>query len=206
MARSKTSKAWLQEHVNDQFVQRAKAEGWRSRASFKLMEIDDKDRLLRPGEVVVDLGAAPGGWSQLAAQRVGEGGRVFAIDLLEMQGLAGVDFLQGDFREETVLREFEARLQGRKVGLVLSDMAPNISGVSVSDQARSIHLCELALEFARDHLKPEGAFLVKVFQGSGFNEFMQAMRDTFKTVTTRKPKSSRDRSPELYLLGRGLKG
>ncbi|MDE2586483.1 MAG: 23S rRNA (uridine(2552)-2'-O)-methyltransferase RlmE [Betaproteobacteria bacterium] len=206
MARSKTSKAWLQEHVNDQFVQRAKAEGWRSRASFKLMEIDDKDRLLRPGEVVVDLGAAPGGWSQLAAQRVGEGGKVFAIDLLEMQGLGGVDFLQGDFREESVLREFEARLQGRKVGLVLSDMAPNISGVSVSDQARSIHLCELALEFAQEHLKPEGAFLVKVFQGSGFNEFMQAMRDTFKTVTTRKPKSSRDRSPELYLLGRGLKG
>ncbi|HJW02564.1 MAG TPA: 23S rRNA (uridine(2552)-2'-O)-methyltransferase RlmE [Azospira sp.] len=206
MARSKTSKAWLQEHVNDQFVQRAKAEGWRSRASFKLMEIDDKDRLLRPGEVVVDLGAAPGGWSQLAAQRVGEGGKVFAIDLLEMQGLGGVDFLQGDFREESVLREFEARLQGRKVGLVLSDMAPNISGVSVSDQARSIHLCELALEFAQEHLKPDGAFLVKVFQGSGFNEFMQAMRDTFKTVTTRKPKSSRDRSPELYLLGRGLKG
>lgn len=206
MARSKTSKAWLQEHVNDQFVQRAKAEGWRSRASFKLMEIDDKDRLLRPGEVVVDLGAAPGGWSQLAAQRVGDGGKVFAIDLLEMQGLGGVDFLQGDFREEAVLREFEARLQGRKVGLVLSDMAPNISGVSVSDQARSMHLCELALEFAQEHLKPEGAFLVKVFQGSGFNEFMQAMRDTFKTVTTRKPKSSRDRSPELYLLGRGLKG
>ena len=206
MARSKTSKAWLQEHVNDQFVQRAKAEGWRSRASFKLMEIDDKDRLLRPGEVVVDLGAAPGGWSQLAARRVGEGGKVFAIDLLEMQGLGGVDFLQGDFREESVLREFEARLQGRKVGLVLSDMAPNISGVSVSDQARSMHLCELALEFAQEHLKPDGAFLVKVFQGSGFNEFMQAMRDTFKTVTTRKPKSSRDRSPELYLLGRGLKG
>lgn len=205
MARSKTSKAWLQEHVNDQYVQRAKAEGWRSRASFKLMEIDDKDRLLRPGEVVVDLGAAPGGWSQLAAQRVGERGRVFAIDLLEMTGLAGVDFLQGDFREESVLREFEARLQGRPVGLVLSDMAPNISGVNVSDQARSMHLCELALEFAREHLKPEGAFLVKVFQGSGFNEFMQAMRESFKTVATRKPKSSRDRSPELYLLGRGLK-
>jgi len=130
---------------------------------------------------------------------------VFAIDLLEMQGIAGVDFMQGDFREEAVLREFEARLDGRRVGLVLSDMAPNISGVSVSDQARSIYLCELALDFAREHLKPEGAFLVKVFQGSGFNEFLAAMRETFEVVATRKPKSSRDRSPELYLLGRRLK-
>ncbi|HET7776542.1 MAG TPA: 23S rRNA (uridine(2552)-2'-O)-methyltransferase RlmE [Azospira sp.] len=205
MARSKTSKAWLQEHVNDHFVHRAKAEGWRSRASFKLLEIDDKDKLLRPGEVVVDLGAAPGGWCQVAVQRVGEGGKVFAIDLLEMQGIAGVDFMQGDFREEAVLREFESRLAGRRVGLVLSDMAPNISGVNVSDQARSIYLCELALEFAREHLKPEGAFLVKVFQGSGFNEFLAAMRETFVSVATRKPKSSRDRSPELYLLGRGLR-
>ncbi|GBG01203.1 ribosomal RNA large subunit methyltransferase E [Azospira sp. I13] len=205
MARSKTSKAWLQEHVNDHYVHMAKAEGWRSRASFKLLEIDDKDKLLKPGEVVVDLGAAPGGWSQVAKQRVGEGGKVFAIDLLEMQGIAGVDFMQGDFREETVLREFEARLDGRRVGLVLSDMAPNISGVNVSDQARSIYLCELALEFAREHLKPDGAFLVKVFQGSGFNEFLAAMRETFEVVATRKPKSSRDRSPELYLLGRRLK-
>ncbi len=205
MARSKTSKAWLQEHVNDHYVHMAKAEGWRSRASFKLLEIDDKDKLLKPGEVVVDLGAAPGGWSQVAKQRVGEGGKVFAIDLLEMQGIAGVDFMQGDFREETVLREFEARLDGRRVGLVLSDMAPNISGVNVSDQARSIYLCELALEFAREHLKPDGAFLVKVFQGSGFNEFLAAMRETFEVVATRKPKSSRDRSSELYLLGRRLK-
>jgi 23S rRNA (uridine2552-2'-O)-methyltransferase len=205
MARSKTSKAWLQEHVNDHYVHMAKAEGWRSRASFKLLEIDDKDKLLKPGEVVVDLGAAPGGWSQVAKQRVGEGGKVFAIDLLEMQGIAGVDFMQGDFREEAVLREFEARLDGRRVGLVLSDMAPNISGVNVSDQARSIYLCELALDFAREHLKPEGAFLVKVFQGSGFNEFLAAMRETFEVVATRKPKSSRDRSPELYLLGRRLK-
>lgn len=205
MARSKTSKAWLQEHVNDHFVHLAKAEGWRSRASFKLLEIDDKDKLLKPGEVVVDLGAAPGGWCQVAVQRVGEGGKVFAIDLLEMQGIAGVDFMQGDFREESVLREFESRLAGRQVGLVLSDMAPNISGVNVSDQARSIYLCELALEFAREHLKPDGAFLVKVFQGSGFNEFLAAMRETFEVVATRKPKSSRDRSPELYLLGRRLK-
>ena len=205
MARSKTSKAWLQEHVNDHFVHRAKAEGWRSRASFKLLEIDDKDKLLKPGEGVVALGAAPGGGCQVAGQRVGEGGKVFAIDLLEMQGIAGVDFMQGDFREESVLREFESRLAGRQVGLVLSDMAPNISGVNVSDQARSIYLCELALEFAREHLKPDGAFLVKVFQGSGFNEFLAAMRETFEVVATRKPKSSRDRSPELYLLGRRLK-
>jgi len=205
MARTRTSNAWLREHVNDTYVQRAKAEGYRSRASFKLMEMDDRDRLIRPGEIVVDLGAAPGGWSQVAAQRLKGRGRVLALDLLEMAPLPGVDFLQGDFREEAVLHRFEAMLAGERVGLVLSDMAPNISGIPVSDQARVMHLAELGLEFARTWLKPDGAFLVKVFQGHGFNEFVGQMRETFRTVGTRKPDASRDRSPEVYLLGRGLK-
>lgn len=205
MARSKTSNAWLKEHVNDHYVHRAKAEGWRSRAAFKLMEIDEKDHLIRPGDVVVDLGATPGGWSQYAAKRVGERGRVFALDILEMHAIPGVDFIQGDFHEESVLREFEALLDGRPVGLVMSDMAPNISGISSMDQARGMALAELALEFARDHLKPDGAFLVKVFQGSDFEAYMKAMRETFKTVVSRKPKASRDRSAEIYLQGRHLK-
>lgn len=195
----------MREHVNDTYVQRAKAEGFRSRASFKLMEIDDRDHLIRPGEVVVDLGAAPGGWSQVAAQRMQGRGRVVALDLLEMDGLHGVQFIQGDFREENVLRQLEELLAGERVGLVLSDMAPNISGVPVSDQARIMHLAELGLDFCRHWLKPEGAFLVKVFQGHGYEDFVREMRQTFKTVTTRKPEASRDRSAEVYLLGRGLR-
>lgn len=205
MARSKTSNAWLREHVNDHYVHMAKAEGWRSRAAFKLIEIDDKDHLLKPGEVVVDLGATPGGWSQVAIKRVGETGKVFALDLLELPPIPGVEFIQGDFREDTVLDELLQRLSGRQVGLVLSDMAPNISGVSVMDQARAMHLCELGLEFARQQLKPQGAFLVKVFQGSGFEVFLKEMRLVFQTVQTRKPKASRDRSSEIYLLGRTLR-
>lgn len=205
MARSKTSNAWLREHVNDHYVQMAKADGWRSRAAFKLMEIDDKDHLLKRGEVVVDLGATPGGWSQLAAKRVGESGQIFALDLLELQPIRGVEFLLGDFRDDAVLAELLQRLNGREVGVVLSDMSPNISGVSVMDQARAMHLCELALDFAREHLRPNGAFLVKVFQGTGFEEFMKVMRSTFVTVQSRKPKASRDRSTEIYLLGRTLR-
>lgn len=205
MARTRTSKAWMREHVNDPYVQLAKKEGWRSRAAFKLMEIDDKDHLLRPGEVVVDLGATPGGWSQVAAKRVGESGKVIGLDLLEMQPIHGVEFIQGDFREDAVLLELEARLAGRKVGLVLSDMAPNMSGVSLVDQARVMHLAELGLDFACRHLKPEGSFLVKVFQGCDYDKFVQAMRQAFKTVAVRKPQASRDRSAELYLLGRGLR-
>ncbi len=205
MARTKTSKAWLHEHVNDPYVQRAKAEGWRSRASFKLMEIDDRDKLIRPGVVVVDLGAAPGGWSQVAAQRLQGRGRVSALDLLEMAAIPGVDFFQGDFREEAILRQLEEKLAGERVGLVLSDMAPNMSGISLSDQARMMHLAELGLEFSRDWLKPEGGFLVKVFQGHGYAEFVAQMKETFRTVATRKPDASRDRSAELYLLGRGLR-
>ena len=204
MKKHKTSKAWMHEHVTDPYVRRAKTEGWRSRAAFKLMEIDDKDRLLRPGMVVVDLGAAPGGWSQVAARKVG-GGRVLALDLLEMAPVAGVEFIQGDFREDAVLAELTLRLSGRPVDLVISDMAPNISGIAGSDQARSVHLAELALEFSRHHLKPGGIFLVKVFQGEGFDAFRKAMMEFFEKVLVRKPKSSRDRSSEVYLLGQGLR-
>ena len=195
----------MQEHVNDPFVQRAKAEGYRSRASYKLMEIDDRDRLICPGDVVVDLGAAPGGWSQVVAKRLKGHGRIIALDLLEMDPLHGVDFILGDFREDSVLGQLEILLEGKRVGLVLSDMAPNISGVPVSDQARVMHLAELGLEFSRAWLKPEGAFLVKVFQGYGYEEFVREMRQVFKVVTTRKPDASRDRSAEVYLLGKGLK-
>jgi len=206
MKRTRTSNAWLREHVNDPYVQLAKAEGYRSRASFKLMEIDDRDRLIRPGEAVVDLGATPGGWSQVVAKRQKGSGRVIALDLLEMDPLKGVDFIQGDFREESVLKSLENLLAGAKVGLVLSDMAPNMSGVLVSDQARVMHLAELGLDFSRNWLKPDGAFLVKVFQGYGYEDFVKEMRQAFSVVSTRKPDASRDRSPEVYLLGRGLKG
>ena len=205
MKRTRTSNAWLREHVNDPYVQRAKAEGYRSRASFKLMEIDDRDHLIRSGEVVVDLGATPGGWSQVAAKRMQSKGRVIALDLLEMEPLHGVDFIQGDFREEDVLKKLETMLAGQKVGLVLSDMAPNMSGILLSDQARVMHLAELGLEFSRNWLKPDGAFLVKVFQGYGFDDFVREMRLVFKTVSSRKPDASRDRSAEVYLLGKGLK-
>ncbi len=204
MKRTRTSNAWLREHVNDPYVQRARAEGYRSRASFKLMEIDDRDHLIRSGEVVVDLGATPGGWSQVVAKRMKGKGRVIALDLLEMDPLPGVSFIQGDFREEDVLQQLEKMLAGEKVGLVLSDMAPNMSGILLSDQARVMHLAELGLEFSRIWLKPEGAFLVKVFQGYGFDDFVREMRKAFKTVSSRKPDASRDRSAEVYLLGKGL--
>ncbi|MDR1275155.1 MAG: RlmE family RNA methyltransferase [Candidatus Accumulibacter sp.] len=206
MARSRTSKAWMREHVSDAFVHRAKAQDYRSRAAFKLIEIDDRDRLIRPGENVVDLGAAPGGWSQVAANRLRGKGRVVALDLLEMAPIEGVDFIQGDFCDAGTLEEVERRLNTEKPGLVLSDMAPNISGIALTDQARMMRLAELGLEFSRAHLKPDGAFLVKVFQGHGFDAFVKAMRLAFVTVSTRKPDASRDRSAELYLLGRGVRG
>ncbi len=205
MKRTRTSKAWMREHVNDPYVQRAKADGFRSRASFKLMEIDDRDHGIRPGGIVVDLGAAPGGWSQVAVQRLQGKGQVLAIDLLEMDGLHGVQFIQGDFREEDVLHRLEEALGGKRVDLVLSDMAPNISGVPLSDQARIMHLAELGLDFCRHWLKPEGCFLVKVFQGYGYEEFVREMKTVFRSVVTRKPDASRDRSAEVYLLGRELK-
>ena len=205
MKRSKTSKQWMNEHVNDPFVQLAKKEGYRSRAAYKLLEIDAKDRLLKPGMVVVDLGATPGGWSQVAAAKVGRGGKVIALDLLPLDPLAGVDFIQGDFGDAEVLRRLEYLLQGKPAGLVMSDMAPNISGVVSADQARAMHLAELAMEFALEHLRPEGSFLVKVFQGAGFEDFLKLMRSRFTRVAARKPKASRDRSSEVYLLGSGKK-
>ena len=192
----------MHEHVNDPYVQRAKKEGWRSRAVFKLSEIDEKDRLLRPGMMVVDLGATPGSWCQYAVRRIQPGGRIVALDLLEMEPMAGVDFVQGDFRQEDVLGRLEEALGGRPVDLVLSDMAPNMSGVAVADNARVIHLAELTLDFARSHLKPGGDMLVKVFQGAGFMELRQAVKSLFETLQVRKPAASRDRSAETYLLAR----
>ena len=201
--RHKKSKVWMQEHVNDPWVQRAQADGWRSRAAFKLLEIDDKARLLRPGMMVVDLGCAPGSWSQVAVKRIQPGGRLIGLDLLPMEPMHGVEFIQGDFREDSVLQQLEAALNGRAVDLVLSDMAPNISGIAASDQARGMHLAELTLEFCRDHLKPGGDMLVKVFQGSGFVELRKMLAEAFETLQTKKPAASRDRSAETYLLGRG---
>lgn len=205
MARTRTSKAWMREHVNDPYVQLARKEGWRSRAAFKLMEIDDRDKLLRSGEVVVDLGATPGGWSQVAARRVGAGGLVLALDLLDMEPIHGVDFIQGDFCDEEILAKLEEKLAGRPLGLVMSDMAPNMSGVPLVDQARIMHLAELGLDFCRAHLKPEGAFLVKVFQGTDYEAFVRSMREVFRAVVVRKPDASRGRSAELYLLGSVLR-
>lgn len=200
--RNKKNKAWMMEHVTDTYVQRAKAEGWRSRAAFKLMEIDDQDRLLKPGMTVVDLGSAPGSWSQVASRRIAPGGRLIALDLLPMDDLHGVEFIQGDFREETVLHELEKRLEGRQVDLVLSDMAPNMSGIELTDQARVMYLAELTLEFCERKMKPGGDMLVKVFQGSGFMELRSAVLRLFQTVQVRKPAASRGRSAENFLLAR----
>ncbi len=196
----------MQAHVNDPWVQRAQAEGWRARAVFKLMEIDEKARLLKPGMTVVDLGAAPGSWCQYAAKRILPGGRLIALDLLEMDGLAGVEFIQGDFREDEVLARLEAALGGRQLDLVLSDMAPNMTGIAVTDQARVMHLTELSLEFAREHLKTGGDMLVKVFQGAGFMELRDETAKLFEAVQVKKPAASRDRSAETYLLARKKRG
>ena len=193
----------MREHLNDSYVQQAQVDGYRSRAAYKLLEIDAKDHLLKPGLKVADLGAAPGSWTQVLREKLGDHGQIFALDILPMQNLAGVVFIQGDFREDQVLAQLQAALQGQRLDLVISDMAPNMSGQAVTDQARSFYLAELALDFTRDHLKPGGDFLVKVFQGSGFEEYVAAMRQQFATVLIRKPKASRDRSSEVYLLGRG---
>jgi len=198
-------KSWMQEHVSDAYVKRARAEGMRSRAAYKLDEIAVRDRLLKPGMVVVDLGAAPGGWSQVAAGRVGPRGRVIALDILEMPSLAGVTFLRGDFRDDATLAELERVLAGQRADLVLSDLAPNLSGIASSDQAQALELAELALDFALKHMKPKGNFLVKTFQGAGFEEYLRSLRGRFSAVAVRKPEASRDRSREVYLLGKGLK-
>ena len=203
MARTKTSKAWMHEHVTDVYVRRAKQDGYRSRSAYKLLEILDKDKLVRPGMTVVDLGAAPGGWSQVLAPLVGAKGQVIALDLLEMEPLRGVVVIRGDFSEDSTLKLLDQHTGDRSIDLVVSDMAPNISGVGLVDQARSIQLAELALEFSLDRLKPGGDLIVKVFQGSGLDEFRKALSIAFGAVAVRKPKASRERSSEFYLLARG---
>ncbi len=205
MARSKSSNDWMREHFDDHYVKMAQKAGYRSRATFKLEEIDKKDKLMRPGMVVVDLGSAPGGWSDYALRKVGDKGTVVALDILPMTPLTGVHFIEGDFREDSVLDELNEVLDGQQIDLVLSDMAPNITGVSSIDQPSSMYLVELALDFALTNLSKQGVFLVKVFQGEGFEQYMKAMRDGFQKVITRKPDASRPRSREVYLLGRGLK-
>ncbi|HJX18811.1 MAG TPA: 23S rRNA (uridine(2552)-2'-O)-methyltransferase RlmE [Acidiferrobacterales bacterium] len=205
MARSKTSNAWLAEHFNDEFVKRARKEGYRSRAVYKLQEIDTRDRLLKPGMTVVDLGAAPGAWSQYLVERVGRSGRVIALDILPMEVLPGVEVLQGDFTEEATLKALLDALGGRPVDLVISDMSPNISGVDSADKARAMYLSELALDFATSVLKPGGAFLMKVFQGSGFSELYKEIQGKFTRVVSRKPKASRARSAEIYVLATGFR-
>ena len=205
MKPTRTSKAWMMEHLNDPYVKLAQKEGYRARAAYKLMEIDDKDKLIKPGMTVVDLGSAPGSWSQVAVQRLKGHGKVIALDILEMQPIGGVTFIQGDFREESVLRVLEEKINNTQVDLVIADMAPNISGVKDVDQAGAAYLTELALDFSKDWLKPGGNFLVKVFIGAGFEEILHNMRQMFDKVVTRKPKASRDRSSEVYLLGLGRK-
>ncbi|MBD3584640.1 23S rRNA (uridine(2552)-2'-O)-methyltransferase RlmE [Salinimonas sp. HHU 13199] len=202
---SASSKRWLKEHFDDHYVQKAQKQGLRSRAVFKLEEMQQKDKLIKPGMTVVDLGAAPGGWSQLASDLVGSNGQVIACDILEMDPIAGVDFLQGDFRDEAVLNALLNRIDGNNVDIVLSDMAPNMSGNNAADQARSMYLCELALDMCHQVLKPGGNFAIKVFQGEGFDEFLTALRQSFTTIKTRKPDSSRARSREVYLVACGYK-
>lgn len=205
MKRSKTSREWLHRHVTDPYVQRSKKEGYRSRSAYKLTEIDDRDKLLKPGQVVVDLGAAPGGWTQVAAKRIGSKGAIVGIDLLPVEPVPGTTMIQADFTSRKGLSALQEAIGGRRVDVVLSDMAPNMSGIAVSDQARSMDLAEQALEFAVAHLQPEGAFLVKVFQGAGYDALLRAMRARFVKVVVRKPDASRGESAEQYLLGRGLK-
>jgi 23S rRNA (uridine2552-2'-O)-methyltransferase len=200
--RTKSGSAWMHEHVTDPYVKKAQQDSYLSRAAYKLLEVDKRDRLLRPGMTVVDLGAAPGSWCQVVVKKMKGQGRVLAIDLLPVAPMPGVDSLEGDFTDPVALAWLEEKLQSRRVDLVLSDMAPNISGVMLRDQARHYELCELALEFALRWLKPDGAFLVKVFQGVGFEDFRTQMRQAFEQVLIRKPDASRDRSTEVYLLGR----
>lgn len=202
---SASSKAWLREHWDDPYVKQAQKDGYRARAAYKLLEIHEKDRLFRSGMTVVDLGSAPGSWSQIAARLVGTAGRVVASDILAMDGLAGVQFIQGDFREQPVFDQILAALGGQAADLVISDMAPNMSGTG-ADQPRAIYLCELALDMAVRVLKPGGSFVVKVFQGEGFDDYRRAVQAQFKVLKSRKPQASRPRSPEVYLLAQGFKG
>ena len=204
MKKSTSSKQWLRRHVNDPYVQRSKKEGYRSRSAYKLIEIDERDKVLKPGMLVVDLGAAPGGWSQVAAKRVGPKGAVVAIDLLPMEPISGVTVLMADFASDEGVDAVEKNM-ARKADVVLSDMAPNMSGIAMSDQARSMELAEIARDFAQLHLKAEGVFIVKVFQGAGYDEYLRSLRAMFGKVVARKPASSRGESSEQYLLARGVK-
>ena len=206
MVRSKSSGRWLKEHFDDPYVQKAQAEGRRSRASFKLEEVQAKDQLIKPGDVVVDLGAAPGGWTELVADWTGSSGRVFALDILPMDSVADVEIILGDFTEEAILNRLMQALNGERVDVVLSDMAPNMSGNKSVDQPRAMYLCELALDFARQTLNPGGTFFIKVFQGEGFDEFFKELRTNFSGLKTRKPGASRSRSRETYLLAMGFRG
>lgn len=211
MAKNKLNKNWLHDHINDPWVKLAQKEGYRARAVYKLKEIDEEEKLIRPGQVIVDLGATPGSWCQYArnklAGREGGGihGKIFALDMLPMEPVADVHFIQGDFTTDEVLAQLETALEGGRVDLVLSDMAPNLSGIAISDAARVEHLIELAVDFARHHLKPEGALLVKCFNGRGYEDLVRMFREQFKTVSSKKPKASRDKSSEVFLLGKNLK-
>ncbi|WP_333878616.1 23S rRNA (uridine(2552)-2'-O)-methyltransferase RlmE [Methylobacter sp.] len=205
MGRSKSSSRWMQEHFDDEYVKMAQAQGYRSRAVFKLKEIQEKDHLIKPGMNIIDLGAAPGGWSQFARQIIGKKDKIIALDILEMDPLEGVDFIQGDFREQTVLDQLYAVLDGAAINLVMSDMAPNMSGNKGVDQPRSIYLGELALETAKTVLAKDGIFLVKLFHGAGFEDFFKEVQQSFAKVVIRKPKASRPRSNEVYILAKGFK-
>ena len=206
MKRSKSSSRWLNEHVNDPYVKRAQKDGLRSRASYKLMELNEKDKLIRPGMLIMDLGSAPGGWSQVAGKLVGEKGRVLATDILPMDGLDNVDFIQGDFTSDAVFQQLLDKLDGRQPDLIISDIAPNNSGVAAADQAASMYLVELTLDMVRQVLKPGGNYAVKVFQGEGSEAFLKDVRSSFEKVMIRKPEASRPRSREVYLVGKGFKG
>jgi len=206
VARSKSSQRWLKEHFDDPYVKQAQKDGYRSRASYKLLDIQEKDRILRNGMTVVDLGAAPGGWSQVVSRVIGEKGKLIASDILPMDSIADVTFIQGDFTEDAVFETLLAEIGNHPVDLVISDMAPNMSGMRSVDQPKAMLLCELAFDFACKVLKPEGDFLIKIFQGEGFDSYLQTVRSAFDKVQIRKPESSRDRSREQYLLAKGFKG
>jgi 23S rRNA (uridine2552-2'-O)-methyltransferase len=211
MAKNKLNKNWLHDHINDPFVKQAQKEGYRARAVYKLKEIDESEKLIKPGQVIVDLGCTPGSWSQYVRNKLagqiggGVNGTIIGLDMLPMEPIADVHFIQGDFREQEVLDQLEIVLAGRKVDLVLSDMAPNLSGVAVTDAARVEHIIDLAIEFTQAHMKPSGALLVKCFNGTGYNEILNKFKETFKSVSHKKPKASREKSSEVFLLGKSLK-
>lgn len=211
MAKNKLNKSWLHDHINDPYVKLAQKEGYRARAVYKLKEIDESEKLIKPGQVIVDLGCTPGSWSQYARNKLagkeggGISGTIIGLDMLPMEPIADVHFIQGDFREDSVLQQLETVLEGRKADLVLSDMAPNLSGVAVTDAARVEYLVDLAIDFARAHMKPSGALLVKCFNGSGYTQLVEKFKQEFKTVLPKKPKASRDKSSEVFLLGKTLK-